>query len=161
MRIVYIDMQNVHKSTEDMWRLIDRSRFYVYLTQKYKVEAILIFVWYIQKYQHMYEQLTKLGYKCVFKEVVIRPDWSIKWDVDIDIAIWAMKHIHQKIVTEAYLVSGDADYNTLIDEWVREWVFAKLIVPNVDKTMHILRKSAWGKLQSLTDIQHLIEKQKD
>jgi hypothetical protein len=50
--------------------------------------------------------------------------------------------MHENIISEAYLVSGDADYNSLIDEWVQYGVFQKLIVPNLNKTLYILRKAA-------------------
>jgi hypothetical protein len=72
-----------------------------------------------------------------------------------------MKDIYTREVTQAYLVSGDADYNTLINEWVANGVFGKLIVPQLDKILYILRKASGSKLQPLTDIRHLIQKQKD
>ena len=162
MQIVYIDMQNIHKSTEEMWWLIDWWLFYDYLQRKFSPDKILIFLGYIQKYTHLYEKLQNIWYEIVFKEVLVRQDWSIKWDVDIDIAIQAMKDLYKEHLTHAYLVSGDADYNSLIYEWVKEWVFGKLIVPRLDKTLYILRKASWSKLQPLSDIRHLIEKkQKD
>lgn len=162
MKIIYIDMQNVHKSTEEMWWLIDRELFFLYLEKKFNPNKVIMFIWYIQKYKSLYNKLQWLWYEIVFKEVLVRQDGSIKWDVDIDIAIQAMKHLHQKLISDAYLITWDADYNTLIAERVQEWVFTKLLVPRLDKTMYILRKAAWSKIQPLTDIKHLIQKkQKD
>lgn len=155
-------MQNIHKSTEEMWWIIDWSLFYEYLQSKFTPDRIIMFIWYLQKYKHIYDKLKTTGYEIIFKEVLVRKDWTIKWDVDIDIAIQAMKDIHNRNITVAYLISGDADYNTLINERVKEWIFWKLIVPRLDKTLYILRKASGSKLQPLTDIKHLIEKkQKD
>lgn len=162
MKIIYIDMQNIHKSTESMGWIIDWGLFYQYLWQKFTPDKVIMFVGYIQKYKHFYDKLIGIGYEMNFKEVLVRSDGSIKWDVDIDIAIQAMKDIHSKKVSSAYLISGDADYNTLIREWQNAGVFGKLIVPRLDKTLYILRKASGSKLQPLTDIRHLIEKkQKD
>ena len=162
MRIVYIDAQNVHKSIQELGWIISRELFYEYLQHKFATERVIIFIGYIQKYTRFYEKLSSLWYEIIFKQVLVRNDGTIKWDVDIDIAIHAMKHMYDGIVSEAYLVSWDADYNSLIDEWVHNRVFGKLLVPNLNKTLYILRKSAWWKLQPLTDIKHLIEKkQKD
>lgn len=159
MKIVYIDMQNVHKSTEDMWWIIDWQLFYDYLTEKIQPEKIVIFIGYIQRYKHFYNRLQNIWYTLNFKEVLVRPDGSIKGDVDIDIAIQAMKDIDK--LSLAYIVTWDADYNTLIDEWQSRWKFWKLFVPRLEKTLYILRKSAGTKLQTLTDIRHKIQKQKD
>ena len=162
MKIVYIDMQNIHKSTEEMGWLIDWELFFLYLQEKFEIQRTIMFIWYLPKFTHLYDKIKNIWYEIIFKEVLVRADWSIKWDVDIDIAIHAMKHMHENIISEAYLVSGDADYNSLIDEWVQYGVFQKLIVPNLNKTLYILRKAAWWKLQPLSDIKHRIEKkQKD
>ncbi len=162
MKIIYIDTQNIHRSTQEMWWLIDWWLFYQYLQRKFLPDKIIMFIWYIQKYTHFYQKLTKIWYIIVFKEVLVREDWSIKWDVDIDIAIQAMKDMYKEPIKSVYLVSGDADYNSLIYERIKEWIFEKLIVPRLDKTLYILRKASGSKLQTLTDIKHLIEKkQKD
>lgn len=162
MKIVYIDMQNIHKSTVEQWRIIDRWLFLKYLHEKFLIDQAIMFVGYIQKYKHFYDKLTGVWYMLVFKEVLVRKDGTIKWDVDIDIAIHAMKHISDNNISEAYLVTGDADYNSLINEWTKIEKFGKLLVPNLNKTLYILRKAAGWKLQPLSDIKHRIEKkQKD
>ena len=94
MNIFYIDMQNIHRATQEMGWLIDWELFYEYLQKKFSPDKIIMFVGYIQKYQHLYDKLIKIGYEMNFKEVLVRQDGSIKGDVDIDIAIQAMKDIH-------------------------------------------------------------------
>ncbi len=162
MKIVYIDTQNIHKSIQEMWWLIDWWLFYQYLQKKFLPDKVIMFIGYIQKYNHFYQKLKNIWYTIVFKEVLVRENGSIKWDVDIDIAIQAMKDMYKEHIKGVYLVSGDADYNSLIYERIKEWIFEKLIVPRLDKTLYILRKASGSKLQPLTDIRHLIEKkQKD
>lgn len=158
MNIAYIDMQNIHQSTKEMWRLIDRELLYWYLQTKYDIKEIFVFMWFIQKYTHIYNQLRLIGYKIIFKEVLVRNDWTIKWDVDIDIAIQAMHHLYGKKVTKAFLITWDADYNTLINERKSKWIFWKLLVPSNEKTLYILRKAAWWNLQTLKEIKHIIQK---
>jgi uncharacterized LabA/DUF88 family protein len=162
MKIVYIDAQNIHKSIKDLWWIIDWKLFYDYLQEKYTPDRVLVFLWYIQKYKHIYDMFISAWYEIIFKEVLVRFDGSIKWDVDIDIAIHAIKHLYERDITWVFLVTWDADYNSLIYERQVAWIFEKLLVPNLDNTLYILRKASGWKLQPLTDIKHKIaKKQKD
>lgn len=53
MKILYIDAQNVYKSTIDMWRTIDRKQWYDYLMRKFTVDIVKIFFWYIPTYKQL------------------------------------------------------------------------------------------------------------
>ena len=44
MIVVYIDTQNVHKSIEDLGRILDRELFFVYLQEKFAPSTIKMFV---------------------------------------------------------------------------------------------------------------------
>lgn len=161
MKIVYIDMQNIHQTTKEFWWIIDREKLREYLIGKIQVNKICIFLWYVPKFQYLYKKLIQLWFELIFKEVCIRSDGTVKWNVDIDIAIHAMKDIHNWVVSHAYLFSSDTDYNSLIYERKNTWVFWKLYVPYMKKTSYILRKAAWSQIESLDNIKHIIEKKSD
>ena len=57
MNIVYIDVQNTHKATQKLWRLIEWSKFYIYLKDKCKADIIYYAVWYISQNQSKYKIL--------------------------------------------------------------------------------------------------------
>lgn len=78
-----------------------------------------MFFGYIPKYQKLYDFLSKVGYQIVFKEVSIHVDGSTKGNVDIDVAIKAMNDVIDESLHEAYLVTTDSDFNSLIYEFRR------------------------------------------
>ncbi len=109
MKIVYIDAQNIHKSTQDVWWNIDRWSFFLYLQRKFLTDEIKIFFGYIPKHQTLYDHLTNIWYKIVFKETLTLPNGDIKWNVDIDIAIEYLLDLCEWWLKQAYLVTGDGD----------------------------------------------------
>ena len=56
-----------------------------------------------------------IGYTVIFKETLILPNGDIKGNVDIDIAIQVLLDLLEGELSSAYLVTGDGDYNTLVD----------------------------------------------
>ncbi|MDR0860166.1 MAG: hypothetical protein LBO09_04210 [Candidatus Peribacteria bacterium] len=87
MNILYIDAQNIHKSTQEMGRIIDRGAFLAYTKRKFTIEKAKIFFGYVARYETLYQQLRTFGYDVIFKETMILPNGDIKGNVDIDIAI--------------------------------------------------------------------------
>ncbi len=98
--------------------------------------------------------------KYIIKNTLILKDWWIKWNVDIDIAIIALRDFYEKTVTKAYLVTGDWDYNTLIDFWNEKWVFWKVFVPWVKNSSSLLTKSAKKDLIDLAIMKNKLSKEK-
>lgn len=162
MKIVYIDSQNVHKALENYhnW-IIDWNRFFVYCKEKYKVDKVKIFFWYINEYKYFYDRLTNIWYEVCFKETLVLKNGSIKWNVDIDIAIISLKDFYEDSVSEAYLVTWDWDYNTLISFWIDKWVFKKVFVPWVKNSSVLLTKTAKNWVVDLSPMKNKLEKKKN
>lgn len=158
-KIVYIDAQNVHKSLETYhdWK-IDWDRFIVYLTEKYQADRVKIFFWFVPKYKWLYEHLKNRGYEVCFKETLILPDGKIKWNVDIDIAIFAVRDFYEWNTTHALLVTGDGDYNSLVDFWKGKWVFSRVLVPWVASSSVLLRRVAWKYLVDIAPMKNKLQK---
>jgi len=161
MKIVYIDAQNLHKKTLEYRWLIDWQRFYVYLKQNCKADVIYYAIWYIQKYDGLYKYLSFIWYTMLFKEVTVLHDGTIKWNVDIDIAIRAIFDFFEEWLTKAIVVSNDWDYNTLVDALKKRNVFDCVMVAYYTTASRQLRKSAWNYIQDIQRIRHLIEKDPD
>lgn len=160
MKVVYIDSQNIHKAIEELWWIIDWELFYQYLVKKFEVQEIKIFLWYIKKYEKFYSQLKEVWYQVIYKETMVLENGTIKWNVDIDIAIHVMLDMFEWWLQKAYLVTWDWDYNTLVDLLKSKNLFGRVLVPNRKKASKLLKKSAWPDIQIIEDIRYFIEKTK-
>lgn len=155
MKIVYIDAQNTHRKTVDYNRRIDRRKLFIYLHEKYKVDIIYYAVGYVKQYEWLYKLLENIWYKMLFKDTVVLPNWEIKGNVDIDIAIRSMLDLCRRGLEKAYLITNDGDYNTLMKTFIEEWVFGGLIVSD-DKSASKLIKKFNRTILSLQDIKSKI-----
>jgi len=160
MKVVYIDSQNIHKAIEELWWIIDWELFYEYMIKKFEVEEIKIFFWYMKKYDSFYTRLEQIWYKVIHKETLVLWNWTIKWNVDIDIAIQVMLDIFEWWLQKVYLVTWDWDYNTLVDLLKSRQLLWRVLIPNRKKASKLLKKSAWPDIQVLEDIRYFIEKTK-
>lgn len=158
MKIAYIDVQNIHRKTVDFNWIIDWNKFLIYLKQNCKIDVVYYAVWYLSKYDKFYNYLSSLWYSLLFKKVTILPNWSIKWNVDIDIAIRSIFDFFEEWLEKAIIVSNDGDYNTLVDVLRQKWVFDRLMIVDYTSASKQLRKSAWPYIQDIQRIKHLIEK---
>jgi uncharacterized LabA/DUF88 family protein len=158
MKIVYIDAQNIHKATQDIGWTIDRVLFFNYLKGKFELDTVKIFFWYIAKYETLYSTLRRAGYELVFKETLILPNGDIKGNVDIDISIHVLLDLLEWWMSQAYLVTGDGDYNTLVDLLRQRNALWRVLIPHRDKASKLLKKSAGPHIQILQDLKYLIEK---
>ena len=130
MKVVYIDVQNTHQRTVEQWWLIDWGRLFVYLKQRYGVDTIYYVTGYVLSYQKYYNDIEHIWYTMLYKETLVLPDWKIKWNVDIDIAIQAMFDLTSWKLTKAYVMTNDGDYNTLVKVLIEHNVFGWLIAPD-------------------------------
>ena len=158
MKILYIDAQNIHKSTQEMGRTIDRGAFLEYTKEKFVIDKAKIFFWYVARYETLYQQLRLLWYEVIFKDTMLLPNGETKGNVDIDIAIHSILDAVEWWLTKAYLVSGDGDYNTLVKFWRERGVLGRVLIPHRDKASKLLKKAAWPDIQVLEDVRFFIEK---
>ena len=158
MKVMYIDAQNIHKSTQDIWRTIDRALFFWYAKRKFEINTVKIFFWYVSRYETLYKHLREIWYEVIFKETMILPNWDIKGNVDIDVAIHSILDLVELNLKSAYLVTGDGDYNTLVDLFRKRDCLWRVLIPHRDKASKLLKKSAWPHIQVLEDLRFFIEK---
>jgi len=157
MKVAYIDAQNIHKWIQELGRILDWKKIYDYMKEKYEIDKFCIFFGYVQKYQKLYNFLKSVWYDVIFKEVSTNKDWTIKWNVDIDIAIKSMNDIISWELEQAYLITTDVDFNSLIYEFRNRGIWWRLIVTDIKYTSKYLRKASESKIQSLSDIKHIVK----
>ncbi|MDQ7009209.1 MAG: NYN domain-containing protein [Candidatus Gracilibacteria bacterium] len=161
MKIVYIDSQNIHQGLLQYhgW-IIDWKNFYVYLNEKYEVDKVKIFFGYLKSQKGFYQKLKNIGYEVCFKETLVLPNGNIKGNVDIDIAIFALKDFYENSVSQAFLVTGDGDFNSLVYFWIEKEIFGKVIIPGVKNSSVLLKRVAKNNILDLAELKIKLKKEK-
>jgi hypothetical protein len=59
----------------------------------------------------------------LYKKTLILPNGEIKGNVDIDIAIQSVIDSYDKDLQQAYLITNDGDYNSLVDFFKSKNIF--------------------------------------
>lgn len=160
MKIIYIDAQNIHKSLEiNHWRKLDWWKFLVYCKEKFHADKVKIFFWYMHRYKSLYKKLEDIWYEICFKETMILPNWDIKWNVDIDIAIIAIRDYYENNCNKFVLFTWDGDYNSLIYFWKEKWVFEKLIIPWSNNSSKLLFKASANQIIDIATMKSKLQKE--
>jgi len=130
--IAFIDGQNLHLWTmSEKWQ-IDFKRFRIYLKDKFKVEDVYYYLWFLDENEEkLYTRLQKSGFILVFREHNSNMKWKKKWNVDVDICFEMMRNlIENKDFDKIILVSGDGDYIKPVKYLIEKWRFKKILFPN-------------------------------
>lgn len=137
---IFIDGANLYKSMKSGTDELDYAKFSRYLKDKYRPEAIYIFIGYIAAQQNLYKYLERCGYKLVFKETLQKRDGEIKGNVDAELVVQSLEDFYEIKYEQGILVSGDGDFACLIDFWKRKSVKARILAPNKKRCSYLLKK---------------------
>ncbi|MDD2565422.1 MAG: NYN domain-containing protein [Candidatus Gracilibacteria bacterium] len=151
----YIDAQNVNISIQSQKWKLDRKKFRIYLTEKYKVTRAYMFIGYIPENQDMYTFFQELGYVLIFKSVLTLHDGETKGNVDAELVLQAM--IDYNKYSKAVIVTGDGDFACLINYLYKNEKLLTLIVPNERRYSIFLKNTAKEKLDSLTNLRKKLQ----
>ncbi len=118
-------------TASENWK-IDFKRFRIYLKDKFKVNEVYFFLWFLSEdEQELYTRLQKNWYILVFREHSSELKWTKKWNVDVDIVFSIMKRIiEENDFDKIVLVSWDWDYIKLIKYLISKDLFKKILFPN-------------------------------
>jgi len=130
--IAFIDWQNLHlwTSTEN-WK-IDFKRFRVYLKEKFGVNEVYLFLWFLDETEEkLYTRLQKSWYILIFREHNSNMKWTKKWNVDVDIVFEVMRRLKdEKDFDKIVLISWDWDYIKLVNYLIENDNLKKILFPN-------------------------------
>jgi uncharacterized LabA/DUF88 family protein len=145
----FIDSQNlnlgVSKSIRKSGKLIykgwelDFGKFRIYLSDKFYVEKAILFIGYIPKYEKLYSNLRKDGFKLVFKPVVLNCNKKYKGNIDAELVLHSCNIEYDKY-DKAVIVSGDGDFFCLHSFLAKKNKLAKIIIPNTKSESSLLRE---------------------
>lgn len=158
--IAFIDGQNLHLWTSsENWK-IDFKKFRIYLKDKYKVQEVYFFLWYLSEdEQDLYTRLQKSWFILVFREHSSDLLGKKKGNVDVDIVFEIMKRIiEEKDFEKIVLVSWDWDYIKLVKYLISKNMLEKILFPNKKySSLYKTLKAHYGVNLSLFDIRNRIE----
>lgn len=161
--VVFVDVQNLQEVFEKQGAEVRYDRIKSYLLNKYKMKNVefVKFIAFVpskkddDKRTKLIDAISLMGYRIVTKPAKIRPDGSIKANMDIEITIEAISMIGR--IDELVLVSGDSDYEPLIDYLSRCGVKVVILGPGRGPTaVEIIR--AADEFENLTEIEGTIVK---
>lgn len=156
----FIDSQNLNLGVRAQNWELDFTRFRVYLKDKFGVSKAFLFIGYVKGNEGLYTHLQESGYICIFKPTLELSGGIVKGNVDAELVLHTMIHMHT--FDKALIVSGDGDFHCLIEYLVEQKKLLAFMVPNHRKYSGLLkRKDFLPYVRFIVDVRNKIEKKKD
>jgi uncharacterized LabA/DUF88 family protein len=150
----FIDSQNLNLSIQNDlidkrtgkiiykgWKL-DFRRFYIYLSDKYKVSKSFLFIGRVNGKKDLYDYLEKSGYQLIFEPTLVFNDEDkekrIKGNVDAELVLHTMIEIPN--FSKAIIVARDGDYHCWIEYLSNQNKLLHVFIPNRYSYSSLLRR---------------------
>ena len=154
----FIDANNLHLGIKSQGWVLDWGRFRTYLTEKYGVTEVLIFVGYLSERENLYRRLKVLGYRLIFKPVVRDSEGKVKANIDADLVLQAA--LRWEEYDGAVLVTSDGDFYSLVRAWRRGGKLEAVLSP-CSSASRLLSREAGAALFHLGQLRHLLERKEE
>lgn len=119
------------------WKL-DFKKFKRYLTDKFRVSRVFLFIGYIKQNQKLYQRLKSFGYKLIYKPTVKDDKGKPKGNIDAELVLYAAA-IEYKNYDKAVIVSGDGDFYCLFNFLKKNGKLKRIIIPNIKSESSLLK----------------------
>lgn len=136
---VFIDSQNLNLGIRSQGWELDFKKFYVYLTNKFRIKKAFLFIGYMDRHRDLYEKLSSFGFILIFKNVVIDKNGKVKGNVDAELVLHSAKIEYYKY-EKAIIVSGDGDFYCLIKYLQTKEKLLKILIPNQKGCSSLLKE---------------------
>jgi uncharacterized LabA/DUF88 family protein len=156
--LAFIDGANLHMGATSLGIKLDYKKFRVWLSDKFSISTVYIFLGNIPKYSNLYTHLQESGYKIIFKEVVYDGDGKAKGNCDADLVLKATQGFYENEYDNAVIVSSDGDYSSLVNFLIEKNKLVGIISPANEKKCSILLKRTKAKIYYLEDKKNFISK---
>lgn len=145
----FIDSQNLNLGTsKDIyknrkliykgWKL-DFKKFRRYLSDKFRVKKVFLFIGYIKQNQFLYKRLKSYGYELVYKPTVKDNLGKPKGNVDAELVLHSAA-VEYANYDKAVIVSGDGDFYCLHEYLEKNGKLLRIIIPNSKSESSLLRR---------------------
>ncbi|OGY43411.1 MAG: hypothetical protein A2729_04540 [Candidatus Buchananbacteria bacterium RIFCSPHIGHO2_01_FULL_39_14] len=152
----YIDGANLHNAIKELGWQLDYVRFRIWLSEKYGVKRVYIFIGLIAKYKDLYTYLQESGFTLIFKEVVYDGGGKPKGNCDADLVLQAARDTYENNFEKVIIVASDGDYASLVKFLLEKWKILALLSPSEEKKCSILLKRTGVKIAYLKDQQSIL-----
>jgi len=102
------------------------------------VSKAFLFIGFLPENQRLYTALQEDGYILIFKPTLQLKDGRVKGNVDAELVLHTM--IEYPNYAQAVVVTGDGDFNCLVEYLMRQNKLLRLIVPNQRNYSSLLGK---------------------
>jgi len=134
----FIDANNlIFGLKQEGWK-INYEKFRIFLRDKYRVKKAFWFLGYISKNENFYKKLKNVGFELIFKKIVKDKTGKIKGNIDSLLIVKCFREL--EFFDKAILISGDGDFEPLINFLIEKNKFEKLILPNKKSKSCLLNK---------------------
>ncbi|OGG40261.1 hypothetical protein A2116_01380 [Candidatus Jorgensenbacteria bacterium GWA1_49_17] len=155
----FIDSQNLNLGVRAQGWELDFARFRVYLKDKYDVVKAFLFIGYVKGNEGLYKYLQESGYICIFKPTLELPNGDVKGNVDAELVLHTMVHMHD--FDKALIVTGDGDFHCLVEYLMQNGKLLALMVPNHKRYSGLLKRADFlPYTRFVADIKNKVEKKK-
>jgi len=145
----FIDSQNLNLGTSKTvyknkiviykgWKL-DFRKFRRYLSDKFRVKKVFLFIGYIKQNERLYKRLKSYGYELVYKPTVKDNLGKPKGNVDAELVLHAGA-IEYPNYDKAVIVSGDGDFTCLHEYLEKNSKLLRIIIPNSKSESSLLKR---------------------
>ena len=131
---IYKDGKKIYKG----WKL-DFKKFRQYLTDKFRVKKIFLFIGYIPENKKLYQGLKSFGYELIFKPTVKDNQGKAKGNVDAELVLYSAA-LEYRNYDKAVIVSGDGDFYCLHEYLKKNNKLYKIVIPNRHSESSLLKK---------------------
>lgn len=147
----------MHRGVESLDWNLDYRRFRIWLSEKYKVRLVYLFIGLIPKYKELYKYLQEAGFTLIFKEVVYDGNGKPKGNCDADLVLQAARDTYENKFNKAVVVSSDGDYAGLVKFLQERQKLLVILSPSNEKKCSILLKRTGAKIAYINDQRSLFE----
>ena len=128
----FIDSQNLNLGIRSQGWKLDHRKLRLYLKNKYNIEKAFIFIGHVTDNQSLYDELEQAGFIMVFKPTVGYMENGkeiVKGNVDAELVLHAAA-IEYNNYDKAIIITGDGDFNCLIEYLSQKGKLLNLLVPS-------------------------------
>ena len=128
----FIDSQNFNLGIRSQGWKLDHRKLRLYLKNKYNIDKAFIFIGHVTDNQSLYDELEQAGFILVFKPTVGYMENGkevVKGNVDAELVLHAAA-IEYSNYDKAVIITGDGDFNCLIQYLSQKGKLLNLLVPS-------------------------------
>lgn len=135
---IYIDGNNLYRSAKGLGFDINYKKLRGWLSQKYNVNNIYLFIGLVPEKVKFYEYLQSCGYILVFKQTVSVGE-KIKGNCDAELVLKTTSDFYIKSFDKCILITGDGDFGCLVEFLKDNNSIERVIAPDENKCSILLK----------------------